>query len=95
MKNSTKMALQNLGLDERTIKAIEAMPDLLNVFQGLIDHDERAEKIVSLIRENRSLSKEIAILRKTLAVVVSELHIRCPEFTEYNNAVEEIKNEIQ
>ena len=88
------MALQNLGLDERTIKAIEALPDLLNVFQELIDHEERAEKIVSLIRENRSLSKEIAILRKTLAKVLETMHLECEEFDEYNLDVEDAKSVV-
>lgn len=94
MKNSTKMSLLQLGLDERTIKGIDAIPDLINTIQVLIDHDARPTEIVKLIRENKSQSEEIAILRKTVALLVAKTDVSCPEFDEYNNLVEDCKNRV-
>ena len=79
--------------DSNTKKVEEA----LDASSKVRDTDQRSIAIVNKIREKYTLTEEVGILRKVVQHMVEILHIdvsMIPEFEEYNQFVEAIKQEV-
>lgn len=77
-----------LKFEHKNSKEVREIDDLRNTASKVEDVDQHDIAIVSEIRKEYSLTHEIAIIRKALA------HMGCdlPEFVEWNQFVEEVKN---
>ena len=79
-----------LKFEHKNSKEVREIDDLRNTASKVEDTEQHDIAIVSEIRKEYTLTQEIAIIRKALA------HMGCdlPEFVEWNEKVEEIKNQV-
>ena len=79
-----------LKFEHKNSKEVREFDDLRNTASKVEDTEQHDIAIVSEIRKEYTLTQEIAIIRKALA------HMGCdlPEFVEWNEKVEEIKNQV-
>lgn len=87
MKPEARKSLSKMGMNTMEINAIEALPDLVNECQNILEKDDYSKRVNSLIRERYTISQELAILRQRDA--------KPEEFALYNEYVEWCKEEAK